>query len=122
MISSTWDRSLRVSAASNTLAVAAVCVGVLVLALSASVPEAWRPRTGQAFVADAGNEPAGRQDPCRWIVGESKAYCERGTALRSATGEQHDADGAVRRLVPIGAGLAALVIWRCRRAAGQGRG
>lgn len=118
MISTAWDRSRRLAAASSVLAVAAVCVGVLVLVLAVSVPEAWWPRTGQAF--DAGNGPAERRDSCRWIVGEAKAYCERGVALRSATGEQHEADGAVWRLVPAGAGVAALVVW-CRCCAARQR-
>jgi hypothetical protein len=117
MISSSWDRSRRIRAAASVLTVIAVAVGVLVLAVGMSVPETWWPHTGQAFAAAP--RPA-HEDPCDLIVGPAKAYCERGT-VNSASAERHDAAGAAWRLVPAGAGLAALVMWRRRSAAGQRR-
>jgi hypothetical protein len=118
MISSSWDRSRRIRAAASVLAVIAVAVGVLVLAVGMSVPETWWPHTGQAFAADT--RPA-HEDPCDLIVGPAKAYCERGT-VHSASADHHaDAAGAAWRLAPAGAGLAALVMWRRRSAAGQRR-
>ncbi|MGX4695523.1 hypothetical protein [Streptomyces sp. JNUCC 63] len=118
MTSTSWDRSRRIAAAASVLIVAAVAAGMLVLALSVSVPEAWWPRTGQAFASDA--RPARDQDPCDVIVGPAKAYCERGYTA-SASGDHHDAAGAAWRLVPAGAGLAALVMWRRRSTAGRRR-
>jgi hypothetical protein len=118
MISSSWDRSRRIRAAAGILTVIAVAVGVLVLSVGMSVPEPWWPHTGQAFAADT--RPA-HEDPCDLIVGPAKAYCERGT-VNSAFSDHHaDAAGAAWRLVPAGAGLAALVMWRRRSAAGQRR-
>ncbi|WP_031487322.1 hypothetical protein [Streptomyces bicolor] len=117
MTSSTWDRSRRLAAAASVLTVITVVVGVLVLAGGVSVPEAWWPRTGQAFAADA--RPAD-EDPCTLIVGPAKDYCERG-ATTTASAEQPGVAGAVWRLVPAGAGVAALVVWRLRSAAGRRR-
>ncbi|MFD7407739.1 hypothetical protein ACFV7R_34925 [Streptomyces sp. NPDC059866] len=117
MTSSSWDRSRRVTAAASVLAVIVVAVGVLVLALSLSVPEAWWPHTGKAFATDI--RPAS-QDPCDLIVGPAKAYCERGATTTASAG-QPDVAGAAWRLVPAGAGAAALVVWRRRSAAGQRR-
>ncbi|MGW7362966.1 hypothetical protein ACWGI8_05935 [Streptomyces sp. NPDC054841] len=117
MTSSSWDRSRRVAAAASVLTVIVVAVGVLLLALGASVPEAWWPRAGQAFAADA--RPA-HQDPCDLIVGPAKAYCVSGTRA-SASAERPSADGAAWRVVSAGAGLAALMVWRHRSAAGQRR-
>ncbi|MFD7283498.1 hypothetical protein ACFV80_42550 [Streptomyces sp. NPDC059862] len=109
------SRSRRLAAAASALTVIAVAAGVLVMAVGVGVPEAWWPHTGQAFATGA--RPAD-QDPCDLIVGPAKDYCERGTA---ASAEHHDAAGATWRLVPAGAGLAALVVWRRRSTAGQGR-
>ncbi|MFF7358317.1 hypothetical protein ACFZA1_37675 [Streptomyces filipinensis] len=116
MTSSSWDRSRRIAAASSVLAVIAVAAGVLVLALSVGVPEAWWPNSGQAFAADS---RADHRDPCAPIVGRAKGYCARGTKY-SASGHHHS--GAAWRLVPAGAGVAALVVWRSRRADGRRRG
>ncbi|MFF3876729.1 hypothetical protein [Streptomyces sp. NPDC001978] len=117
MISSSWDRSRRISAAAGVLTAIAVAVGVLILALGVSVPEPWWPHTGQAFAAGA--RPT-HQDPCDLIVGPAKAYCERGT-VNSAAAQHHNAAGAAWRLVPAGAGLGALIVWRRRSTAGQRR-
>jgi hypothetical protein len=112
------SRSRRIAAAASVLTVIVVAVGVLVLVLSVSLPEAWWPRTGQAFAAE--DHPA-RHDPCGPIVGPAKEYCKRGTAASaSASAGHHDASGTARwRLVPAAAGLAALVLWRGRTAAGR---
>ncbi len=117
MTSSSWDRSRRLAAAASVLAVIALAIGVFVLAVGVGVPEAWWPHTGQAFAADA--RPAD-QDPCDLIVGPAKDYCEQGTTT-TASAEHPDVAGAAWRLVPAGAGLAALVVWRLRSAAGQRR-
>jgi hypothetical protein len=117
MTSSTWDRSRRVAAAAGVLAVIAVVVGVLVLAVGVRVPAAWWPRTGQAFATDA--RPAD-EDPCALIAGPAKNHCQRG-ATATASAEQPGVAGAAWRLVPAGAGAAALVMWRRRSAAGQRR-
>src|SRR5687768_3943564 len=117
MPSSSWDRSRRLAAAASVLIVIALAVGVLVLAVGVGVPQALWPHTRQAFAADA--RPAD-QDPCALIVGPAKDYCERGTTT-TASAEQPGIAGAAWRLVPAGAGLAALVVWRLRSAAGQRR-
>ncbi|WP_329296094.1 hypothetical protein [Streptomyces sp. NBC_01455] len=114
MTTSSWDRSRRIAAAASVLTVIAVVAGAVILALGVGLPDAWWPRTGQAFAADA--RPAHR-DPCALIVGPAKAYCERGAT--TAAGQQ-DVAGAAWRLLPAGAGVAALVVWRLR-AAGQRR-
>lgn len=116
MTSSAWDRSRRLAAAASVLTMIAVVVGVLVLAIGLSVPEEWWPHTGQAFAADAHPD----QDPCALIVGPAKDYCERGATTTAST-EQPGVAGAVWRLVPAGAGVAALVMWRLRSSAGQRR-
>ncbi|MGM9470277.1 hypothetical protein [Streptomyces murinus] len=104
MISTSWDRSRRIAAASSVLAVIVLAVGVLAVALSVGVPESWWPHTGQTFAAKA----HGHRD-----------RCERGSAA-SALG--HHPSGTAWRLVPAGAGVAALAVWRGRRAAGRRQG
>ncbi len=112
MTTTSWDRSRRIAAAASVLTVIAVVA--FVIALGVGVPDAWWPQTGQVFAADA---RTGHPDACASIVGPAKAYCERGTT--TAAGRE-DTAGAVWRLVPAGAGVAALVVWRLR-AAGQRR-
>ena len=116
MTTSSWDRSRRVAAAASVLTVIAVVAGVAILALGVGLPEAWWPHTGRAFAADT--RPAGG-DPSALIVGPAKAYCERGTTTSAAS--KQNVAGAAWRLVPAGAGVAALVVWRLRSAAGQRR-
>ncbi|MEU6578194.1 hypothetical protein [Streptomyces sp. NPDC046805] len=113
MTTSSWDRSRRLAAAS-VLTVIAFVVAAVVLALGAGVPDACWPHTGRAFAADTAH-----RDPCALIVGPAKAYCER-DAASSASGQHEMADGAWR-LLPAGAGVGALVVWRLRSAAGQRR-
>jgi hypothetical protein len=115
MTTLSWDRSKRVAAAVSVLTVIAVVVAAVVLALGVDMPHAWWPHTGQAFAADAAH-----RDPCALIVGLATAYCERGAATTAFAGHQDVADGAWR-LVPAGAGVGALVVWRLRSAAGQRR-
>jgi hypothetical protein len=110
------SRSRRIAAAATVLAVIAVVAGVLVVALSMGVPEAWWPHTGQAFAADT---RTAHQNPCARIIGRAKAYCERGTANTAAA--KRDVAGGVWRLGTAGAGVAALVVWRRRSTAGQRR-
>ncbi|MEU0950246.1 hypothetical protein ABZ379_47585 [Streptomyces canus] len=116
MTSSTGDCSRRLAAAASVLTVIAVVVGVLGLAVGVSVPEAWWPHTGQAFAADAHRTG---QDPCALIVGPAKDYCERSTTTTAST--EPDVAGAAWRLVPAGAGVTALLMWRLRCPAGQRR-
>ena len=120
MTTSSWDRSRRITVAASVLTVIAVIAGAVILTLGASLPEAWWPRTGQAFAA--GTRSA-RHDPCARIVGPAKAYCERGqqTTRSAGGGQQQDMTGAVWKLVPAGAGVAALAVWRRRSTAGQRR-
>ncbi|GGJ56459.1 hypothetical protein [Streptomyces brasiliensis] len=117
MTTSSWDRSRRVAAAASVLTVIAVVAGAITLTLGVSLPEAWWPHTGQAFAADT---RTAHHDPCATIAGPAKAYCGRGTTTTGAA--QQDVAGAAWRLVPAGAGVAALVIWRRpNTATGQGR-
>ncbi|MFF3617263.1 hypothetical protein [Streptomyces sp. NPDC002580] len=53
-------------------------------------------------------------------MGPATTYCER-DAGNSASLAPHDAAAAAWRLVPAGAGLTVLVMWRRRSAAGRGR-
>ncbi|WP_369153728.1 hypothetical protein [Streptomyces sp. R17] len=112
------SRFRRIAAAASLFSVIVVAVGVLVLVLSVSLPEAWWPRTGEAFAAE---DRSVRRDPCGLIAGPAMAYCERDSAVSASAG-RHDVAGAVWRAVPAGAGLAALVIWRGRTAPRRGRG
>lgn len=115
MTTLSWDRSKRVAAAVSVLTVIAVVVAAVVLALGVGVPEAWWPHTGRAFAADAAH-----RDPCALIVGPAKACCERGAASSASDGQQ-DVAGGAWRLVPAGAGVGALVVWRLRGVTGQRR-
>ncbi|MFF2515552.1 hypothetical protein [Streptomyces sp. NPDC058086] len=116
MTTSSWDRSRHVTAASILMAIA-VAAGVLILALGTNMPEPWWPHTGQAFATDA---HFAHQNPCDRIVGPAKEYCQRGTKNSASAGHRSVA-GAAWRLGTACAGLAALVVWRRRSAAGQGR-
>ncbi|MGW5248624.1 hypothetical protein ACWEQN_33210 [Streptomyces sp. NPDC004129] len=112
MTTSSWDRSRR--AAVSVLTVIAFVAAAVVLALELGMPDAWWPHTGRAFAADGTH-----RDPCALIVGPVKAYCERGAAT-TASGRQ-DTAHAAWGLVPAGAGVGALVVWRLRSAAGRRR-
>lgn len=108
MISTSWDRSRRIRTAAAVLTVIAMTVGVLVLALGVGVPEGWWPHTGQAF---ASNSPSAHGDPCWLIVGRAKAYCERGTTTTASAEHHHSGAAAAWRLLSVGAGLTALLVW-----------
>ncbi|MFD9464481.1 hypothetical protein [Streptomyces sp. NPDC060027] len=116
MISASWDRARHLRTAARVLAAPTVAACVLVLAVGMSLPKPWWPRTGQAFAAD---NPA-PSDPGALIVGPATAYCRR-DAMDSSSLAPRDASGAAWRLVPAGAGLAALAMWRHRSAAGHRR-
>jgi hypothetical protein len=123
MTSSSWDHSPHTAfaRAASVLTLVAVVAGVLVLAVGAGVPHTWWPHTGQAFAAAADARPA-TQDPCALIAGPATEHCERGTATAaSASAGRPDAAGAAWRLVPAGAGVAALMVGRLRSPAGQRR-
>lgn len=112
------SRSRRLAAAVCALTAIAVAVGVLVLALGASLPQAWWPRTGQAFAPDAAKAPA---DACGRIADPAKGYCERGRHATSAGSTQAGGDAAAWVLLPAASAVNALVIWRRRTPTGQGR-
>ncbi|MGW5482613.1 hypothetical protein [Streptomyces sp. NPDC004008] len=118
MTASSWDRSRRVASAASVLTVTAVVIGAVILALTVGVPKTWWPHTGQVFTADTDTR-TGRRDPCALVVGPVTAYCERGAAATAAG--RPDGAGAAWRLATAGAGMAALVVWRVRHAAGQRR-
>ncbi|MFE6335252.1 hypothetical protein ACFVOK_18845 [Streptomyces sp. NPDC057798] len=117
MTSSVFNRTRRSAAAAGSLTVIAVAGGVLVLAVGVGVPQGWWPHTGQAFAAD--HRPA---DPnrCALIAGPARDSCERAATTTAFAGQPGGADAAWG-LVPAGAGVAALVMWRHRSAAGQRR-
>ncbi|CAM5500264.1 MULTISPECIES: hypothetical protein [Streptomyces] len=117
MTTSPWDRSRRIAAAASVLSVIAVIAGAVIVALGMGVLDAWWPHTGQAFVVGTRAAP---HYPCALIVSLAKAYCQRGSST-TASAERPDVAGAAWRLVPAGAGAAALVASRARSAASQGR-
>ncbi|MFD8725455.1 hypothetical protein ACFV2H_47845 [Streptomyces sp. NPDC059629] len=116
MTTASWDHSRRIAAAASIVTLIIVAVGAVVLGVI--LPDAWWPHTGQAFAASAGGAHHG---PCDLVVGAAKAYCERGTSTEAAT-DRHAVSGAAWRLVPVCAGVAALMVWRLRPAARQKRG
>ncbi|MDN3028629.1 hypothetical protein [Streptomyces sp. S.PB5] len=111
-------RPRRLAAAVSMLTVIAAAAAVITLVVGASLPESWWPRTGAAFAADTASSASPRHDPCVLIAGPAKEYCARGastSASRSAPASaERDLAGAAWRLLPAGAGLTALVIWRRR--------
>lgn len=117
MTFSRLDHPRRLGVAAIVLALAGVVVGVLVLAVGVGVPAAWWPRAGQAFAA---GEPHADREACALIVGPAKEYCERGNTTSAST-EKPDGAGSAWRLVPAGAGVAALVVWRWPSSAGRRR-
>jgi hypothetical protein len=110
-------RARAIAAAVVVLTVIAACVGLLILAVKAGAPNGWWPHTGRAFTADTRALDRGR---CDLIAGPAKRYCER-HAQGSHPAAHQDLAGAAFKLVPAGAGVAALVVWRLRNTAGQRR-
>ncbi|MFD7444062.1 hypothetical protein [Streptomyces sp. NPDC059909] len=86
--SSRWDRTRRTARAAGAWLVLAVAAALLALAVGVGVPEAWWPRTGQAFAANS-QQPQG--DPCDLVPGPAKEYCVRdaGDASSAARAEPH---------------------------------
>ncbi|MEU5894533.1 hypothetical protein ABZ835_48410 [Streptomyces sp. NPDC047461] len=117
-------RPRRLTAVASVLTVITVAAAVVALVVGANLPEAWWPRTGAAFTAEPSSPSIRRQDPCEVIMGPAKEYCERGTSasISSPAAAGQDLGDAVWRLVPAGAGLAGLVIWRRRSAPARERG
>ncbi|NUK21668.1 hypothetical protein [Streptomyces lunaelactis] len=115
MTSFSPSRSRRIAAAASVLTVITVAAGLLVLAPGVSLPQAWWPRTGQAFADDALDRSGG---PCELIAGPAEVYCTHGT--KSATSTQDSDDASVWKVVPAATVVGALVIWR-RSSSGQGR-
>ncbi|MEH0433856.1 hypothetical protein QBB34_47695 [Streptomyces stelliscabiei] len=117
------SRARRTATVASTLIVIALPAILLVLIVGPGVPQSWWPQTGQAFAADSRSSST-RQDPCDLIVGPAKEYCERGHH-HSGTSTAHEAarDGthAAWMLIPLAAGLAALLLLRRRHTAGHGR-
>ena len=111
-----------------TSALFAVVLPVVMLALvvGSSLPESWWPQTGHAFAADQPHSESAGRDPCHLIVGPAEEYCERGrhsstTSSSSAVVGPHDGAVAAWMLIPPAVGLAAVVAWRRRGAAGRRR-
>ncbi|MGW0969878.1 hypothetical protein [Streptomyces sp. NPDC002516] len=113
MPSSSEGRFRRIVAAASLITVIAVAVGAVVLSLRVGLPHPGWPHTGRAFAV--GSRPSG-SDPCAPIVGPAKAYCARGTALAS---RRPNGGRAAWRLGSASAGVAALLVWRLRHAAGR---
>ncbi|KRD17943.1 hypothetical protein [Streptomyces sp. Root264] len=110
--------SRRLAAAASALTAITVTVGVLVLALGASLPQAWWPRTGQAFASDAATAPA---NACNRITGPAKTYCERGRRASSAGSDRNGSGAAAWKLLPAATTVGALLVWRRRTPTRQGR-
>ncbi|MGW5657234.1 hypothetical protein [Streptomyces humi] len=110
------DRSRCIAAAATIVTLVIVAVGAV--AFRVVLPNAWWPHTGQAFAVGAGGA---HHDPCDLVTGPAKASCERGTAIGAAA-DQHAVSAAAWRLVPVCAGVAALMVWRLRPTARQRRG
>ncbi|MFD9441866.1 hypothetical protein ACFWBR_27445 [Streptomyces sp. NPDC060006] len=124
------SRCRRIAAVASALLVIALPAALLALVVGAGVPESWWPRTGRAFAADSPSpSPSGsgsgsaHQDPCDLVVGPAQKYCERGTGSpASSAGESRRAGACTAWMVVApAAGLAAVVVWRRRGAAGCGR-
>ncbi|MFF1917073.1 hypothetical protein ACFVYE_37100 [Streptomyces sp. NPDC058239] len=112
------SRSRRLACTASILTVVTVAVGLLVLALGTGLPEAWWPRTGQAFAMDF----TGRHgDSCALIKGPAKAYCEREGDTTGVASMQGSGDAAVWKAVPAAAAVGALVIWRRGTSTGRGQ-
>ncbi|MFF8932286.1 hypothetical protein ACF1AO_34040 [Streptomyces longwoodensis] len=118
------SRTRRIATWAGALAVMALPVVLLALIMGAGVPESWWPQTGQAFAA-APPHSGSTKDPCEKIEGPARKYCERGqrsSASSSAADEAPgEGSGAAWMVIPAAAGLAAVVVWRRRSAAGPGR-
>ena len=122
-------RSRRLAAVASVLTLITVAAAVLALVVGASLPESWWPRTKGAFTPEPSTSTSPswsstpRSHPCEVIVGPAKKYCERGVSasISSPAAARQDLGDAAWRLVPAGAGLAALVIWRRRSTTTRGR-
>ncbi|MGW2108298.1 hypothetical protein [Streptomyces sp. NPDC001948] len=112
------SRSRRVACAASVITVVTVAAGILVLALGTGLPEAWWPRTGQAFAVDS----TGRHSSsCALIKGPARAYCLRGGGT-GAPSTQGSGDAAAWKVVPAAAAaMGALVVWRRGTSTGHGR-
>lgn len=111
--------SSRRAAATSALPAIVVAVGVLVVSLGASLPEAWWQRTGHAVTPVTAKQHG---DPCELIAGPGKAYCERdhGTAPPSSAHDSRDA--TAWQLVAVAAAVGALLVWGRRSSpVGEGR-
>ncbi|MDQ0956072.1 hypothetical protein QFZ24_010081 [Streptomyces phaeochromogenes] len=122
------SRCRRIAAVASALILIALPAALLALVVGAGVPESWWPRTGRAFAADSpsgsgSGSGSAHQDPCDLIVGPAKKYCERGTSPTASCADESPRDGASTTwmVIPPAAGVAAVVVWRRRGAAGHGR-
>jgi len=120
------SRCRRITAVASALMVIALPAALLALVVGEGMPESWWPHTGRAFAAGSGSgsgSGSARQDPCDLVGGPAKKYCERGTSSTASCADESPRDGASTAwtVIPAAAGLAAVVVWRCRGAAGHGR-
>ncbi|MEU9190806.1 hypothetical protein AB0D14_41185 [Streptomyces sp. NPDC048484] len=116
------SRCRRIAAVASALMLIALPAALLALVVGEGMPESWWPRTGRAFASGSGSGSA-RQDPCDLVGGPAKKYCERGTSSTVSSAGESRRDGASTAWMVIApaAGVAAVVVWRCRGAAGHGR-
>ncbi|MFF0205861.1 hypothetical protein [Streptomyces sp. NPDC005017] len=112
-------RSLHRFTTAGLLALALSCaaVGMLTLILTTGLPQAWWPRTGDAFTPT--ERP--RQSPaCALVVGAAGEACERHAAAHADDGRQN---GGASWLPAVPAvGLVLLAGLGCRVLAGRRRG
>lgn len=116
------SRARRLAAAASLIAMMAVLAVLLARLITAGLPEPWSPRPGPTSLAHATASPVSHREGCDLIAGPARTYCEHdrlSPGLLAPRGQ--DVARAVWRLVPIGAGLAALIVWRRSRARTRGR-
>ncbi|MFC8349809.1 hypothetical protein [Streptomyces sp. NPDC057280] len=120
------SRARRLAAAASLITLMAVLAVLLALFLTAGQPEPWWPRTNASSPTSThtSTAPALRREECGLIAGPARTYCEQDThsplSPRPLTPSGHQVARAVWRLVPIGSGLAALIVWRRSKARTRG--
>ncbi|CCK24798.1 hypothetical protein BN159_0419 [Streptomyces davaonensis JCM 4913] len=117
MPSSSWDRTRLIRAAASFPTVLAVIAGVVILALGLGLPDSGWPPTGQAFTTGT---HALDHEPCDLIAGPAKNHCAQASTT-STSANQPSSAGAAWRLLPAGAAVTGLVVWRYRGATGRRR-
>lgn len=110
------SRARRLAAAASLIAMITVLAVLLARLITAGLPEPWSPRPGPTRPAHATASPAPHREGCDLIAGPARTYCERSPVSPGPLAPSgQDVARAVWRLVPIGAGVAALIVWRRSR-------